>query len=51
MEVQAEIALDKNRDLVGQRVEVLVEGSTPGAHADARANSRHKRPILTGWLY
>ena len=50
MEVQAEISMRRNRALVGQEVEVLVEGSTPGRGTRRRGRIAAQAPEIDGMV-
>ena len=51
MELQAEISLKKNRALIGQELEVLVEGSVPGRATRMRGRSRSQAPEIDGSVF
>jgi len=51
MELQAEISLKKNRALIGQELEVLVEGSVPGRATRMRGRSRSQAPDIDGSVF
>jgi len=50
MEVQAEISLNKNRELVGRDIEVLVEGSTSGRATRLRGRTPAQAPEIDGMV-
>jgi ribosomal protein S12 methylthiotransferase len=50
MEAQAEISLNKNRDLVGREIEVLVEGSTSGRATRLRGRTPAQAPEIDGMV-
>ena len=49
-EAQAEISLNKNRDLVGREIEVLVEGSTSGRATRLRGRTPAQAPEIDGMV-
>jgi len=50
METQAEISLRRNRGLVGQEIEVLIEGSTPGRGTRRRGRTAAQAPEIDGMV-
>jgi ribosomal protein S12 methylthiotransferase len=50
MQLQAEISLRKNRGLIGQEVEVLVEGELPGRAMRQRGRSSAQAPEIDGMV-
>jgi ribosomal protein S12 methylthiotransferase len=50
MEVQGEISLEKNRDLVGREIEVMVEGAAPGRATRLRARTAAQAPEIDGMV-
>ena len=50
METQAEISLRRNRGLVGQEIEVLIEGSTPGRGTRRRGRTASQAPEIDGMV-
>jgi ribosomal protein S12 methylthiotransferase len=50
MEMQAEISLNKNRDLLGREIEVLVEGSTSGRATRLRGRTPAQAPEIDGMV-
>ena len=50
MEAQAEISLNKNRELVGRDIEVLVEGSTAGRSMRMRGRTPAQAPEIDGMV-
>jgi ribosomal protein S12 methylthiotransferase len=50
METQAEISLNKNRELVGSDIEVLVEGSTSGRAMRLRGRTPAQAPEIDGMV-
>ena len=50
MEVAAEISLEKNRDLVGRELEVMVEGAAPGRATRLRARTSAQAPEIDGMV-
>jgi ribosomal protein S12 methylthiotransferase len=50
MEVQGEISLEKNRDLVGREIEVMVEGAAPGRATRLRARTSAQAPEIDGMV-
>jgi ribosomal protein S12 methylthiotransferase len=50
MEAQAEISLNKNRELVGREIEVLVEGSTSGRATRLRGRTPAQAPEIDGMV-
>ena len=50
MEAQADISLNKNRDLVGREIEVLVEGSTSGRATRLRGRTPAQAPEIDGMV-
>ena len=50
MEVQGEISLEKNRDLVGREIEVMVEGAAPGRATRLRARTPAQAPEIDGMV-
>lgn len=50
MEVAAEISLQKNRDLVGRELEVMVEGAAPGRATRLRARTSAQAPEIDGMV-
>jgi len=50
METQAEISLNKNRDLLGREIEVLVEGSTSGRATRLRGRTPAQAPEIDGMV-
>jgi ribosomal protein S12 methylthiotransferase len=50
MEVAAQISLEKNRDLVGRELEVMVEGAAPGRATRLRARTSTQAPEIDGMV-
>jgi ribosomal protein S12 methylthiotransferase len=50
MEVAGEISLEKNRDLVGRELEVMVEGAAPGRATRLRARTSAQAPEIDGMV-
>jgi ribosomal protein S12 methylthiotransferase len=50
MEVAAQISLEKNRDLVGRELEVMVEGAAPGRATRLRARTSAQAPEIDGMV-
>jgi ribosomal protein S12 methylthiotransferase len=50
MEVAADISLEKNRDLVGRELEVMVEGAAPGRATRLRARTSAQAPEIDGMV-
>jgi ribosomal protein S12 methylthiotransferase len=50
MEVQGEISLEKNRDLVGREIEVMVDGAAPGRATRLRARTSAQAPEIDGMV-
>ena len=50
MELQAEVALEKNRGLVGQEVEVMVESHAPG-QARLQGRTASQAPDIDGMVF
>ncbi|MBF6559603.1 MAG: 30S ribosomal protein S12 methylthiotransferase RimO [Candidatus Binataceae bacterium] len=50
METQAEISLRRNRGLVGQEIEVMIEGSTPGRGTRRRGRTAAQAPEIDGMV-
>lgn len=50
MEVAAEISLQKNRDLVGCELKVMVEGAAPGRATRLRARTSAQAPEIDGMV-
>ncbi|MGH9342583.1 MAG: 30S ribosomal protein S12 methylthiotransferase RimO, partial [Terriglobia bacterium] len=50
MEAQAEISLRKNRALIGNELEVIVEGPLPGKAARSRGRSAAQAPEIDGMV-
>jgi ribosomal protein S12 methylthiotransferase len=51
MEVQAEVALDKNRGLVGREMEVMVESQAAGAASRLRGRIAGQAPDIDGLVF
>jgi ribosomal protein S12 methylthiotransferase len=51
METQAEISLKKNMTLVGQELEVMVEGALPGHGTRMRGRSQSQAPEIDGSIF
>jgi ribosomal protein S12 methylthiotransferase len=51
MEAQAQISLNKNRELVGREMEVLVEGPMPGRAARMRGRTPGQAPEIDGAVF
>ena len=50
MEVQAEISMSKNRELIGQELEVMVESHAPG-QARLRGRTAAQAPDIDGMVF